>query len=72
MTKLEILNQELNGEELDFLGDNMGNVFDAMEVYAKQQVLEELENLYSLGCHSEYLRESIKESIDEIKCPRPI
>jgi hypothetical protein len=43
-----------------------------MEIYAKQEVLDELENLYSLGCHSEYLREAIKESMDEIKSPRPI
>jgi hypothetical protein len=37
LTKEEILEQELNGEELEFLGDNMGNVFDAMNVYAKQE-----------------------------------
>ena len=34
MNKLEILKQELNGEELEFLSDNMGNVFDAMNVFA--------------------------------------
>ena len=40
MNKLEILKQELHGEELEFLSDNMGNVFDAMEVYTKQEAME--------------------------------
>ena len=40
MNKLEILERELNGEELDFLSDNIGNVFDAMDVYTKQEAIE--------------------------------
>lgn len=39
MTKLEIAKQELNGEELDFFGDNMGNLFDCMDVAAQQEAI---------------------------------
>lgn len=40
MTKEEILKRELNGEELEFLSDNSGNIHDAMEYYARQEVVE--------------------------------
>lgn len=49
-----------------------GDVLRAMSEYAQQQVLAELEELYSLGCHSEYLRDAIKERIDDIINPKPI
>jgi hypothetical protein len=38
--KQEILNRELNGEEIEFLGDNWGNIHDAMNEYAKQEAIE--------------------------------
>jgi hypothetical protein len=37
MNKKEIAERELNGEELLFLGDKMGNLFDCMDEYSKQQ-----------------------------------
>lgn len=60
-----------------YISDINGNyhpsdVKAAMKQYAKQEVLSGLESLYSLGCHSEYLMDAIKERIDEIKNPRPI
>jgi len=35
----------------------------------QQEVLSELEGLLSLGCHPEYIKESIRSRIDEIKNP---
>ena len=67
------IKQILNSYVSDINGNyHPTDVESAMKEYAKQEVLIELESLYSLECHSEYLRESIKESIDEIKSPRPI
>ena len=43
MTKEQIIKRELNGEEIEFFGDNMGNLFDCMEIYKDKQLSAELE-----------------------------
>ena len=43
MTKEQIVKRELNGEEIEFFGDNMGNLFDCMEIYKDQQLSAERE-----------------------------
>lgn len=43
MTKEQIIKRELNGEEIEFFGDNMGNLFDCMEIYKDQQLSAERE-----------------------------
>jgi len=37
--KEEILNDSLNLSEIEFLGDNLGNVYKAMDIYSKQQAI---------------------------------
>lgn len=39
MTKQKILERELSGEELDVFADNFGNIFDAMNEFAKVSIL---------------------------------
>jgi len=38
--KEEILNDSLNLSEIEFLGDNLGNVYKAMDIYAKEVAIE--------------------------------
>jgi hypothetical protein len=38
--------------------------------FAEKELEKELERLYALDCHSEYLREAIKERIEDIRNPQ--
>jgi len=46
ITKIDFLEQHLDVIELDFLGDNMGNIFTAMQDYSKQEVIAFISWLY--------------------------
>lgn len=43
--------------------------FKAMDEYAKQEVLSELQALVEMQCHPEYLKMAIIDRISEIKNP---
>ena len=77
MTKEQIIKRELNGEEIEFFGDYMGNLFDCMEIYKDQQLSAEreragklVEALKELAWHLDTLKayhlvESIKQTLNE-------
>jgi len=67
MTKEQIAKQELNGEEIEFFGDSMGNLFDCMETYKNQELVKERERYDNLYSQFEELCRQIQINKDKLE-----